>query len=89
MNVTSAGNAAREQSRSRIENDVELLKGMTTIVESTTERIMRHARSLGYFEPPNDPKVATPTPVVTSLADALQALDRAINHCAGALNVFD
>lgn len=77
------------RSNSRIENDVETLKTLTRHVEITTERIIRHARSLGYFEPPADPKTQAPTPVVTTLADALQTLGRAIDHCSGSLNVFD
>lgn len=74
---------------SRIDNDVESVKSMAARVEITTERIIRNARSLGYFEPPTDAKVSAPTPVITTLADALQALDRAIDHCSGSLNVFD
>jgi|HubBroStandDraft_6_1064221.scaffolds.fasta_scaffold00050_92 hypothetical protein len=77
------------KSNSRIENDVELVKTMTNQVESTTDRIIRHARSLGYFEPPSDTKASAPTPVITTLADALLALSRAIDHCSGSLNVFD
>ena len=77
------------QVASRIESDVECVKKMTAYVESTTSRIVRHARALGYYEAESDAKVSAPTPVVTSLADALQALDRAIEHCSGALNVFD
>lgn len=85
----SLGGVAANRSLSRIESDVETVKGLTNIIENTTERIIRHARSLGYFEPPSDAKVSAPMPVVTTLADSLQALDRAINHCSGALNVFD
>lgn len=89
--LSSQGSAigAKEQSRTRIESDVESVKQMTNQVEITTERIIRHARSLGYFEPLSDAKAQAPTPVVTTLADALQALDRAISHCSGSLNVFD
>lgn len=83
------GAATAARSLSRIESDVESLKSMTNNIEIITERIMRHARSLGYFEPPNDPKVSAPTPVITTLADAMLALERAINHCACSLNVFD
>lgn len=85
-----AGNSV-ERSPSRIENDVSSVKAMTDRVERTTERIMRHARSLGYFEPPSEGKLTAvaPTPVVTTLADALQALDRAIDYCSGSLNVFE
>jgi hypothetical protein len=83
----TAGNT--DVDRSRIEADVDLVKSMVTHVEQTTSRIVRHARALGYFEPPSDAKVATPMPVITTLADALQALGRALDHCSGSLNVFD
>jgi hypothetical protein len=72
-----------------IENDVETLKWLTECVEGITERIIRNARALGYFEPPEDARAAAPTPVVTTLADALSALDRAVDHCSGSLNVYD
>lgn len=86
--LASAQNSAR--SMSRIESDVENLRNMTSRVEMITERIVRHARSLGYFEPPgNKDQVAGPTPVITTLADALQVLDRALDHASGSLNVFD
>ena len=81
--------AATERSATRIEQDVELVKTMTGYVERTTERIIQHARAMGYFEPPGDAKTNAPTSVITTLADALQALSRAIDHCSGSLNVFD
>ena len=75
---------------SRIEQDVEIAKKMVGCIEMTTERIIQHARALGYYEPTPDSKIgAAPTPVITTMADALQALDRAIDHCSGSLNVFD
>jgi hypothetical protein len=73
---------------SRIENDVETVKRMTTVAQSVTERIIRHTRALGYFEPPSDPKASGPAAVVSTLADALVELDRALDHCSGSLNVF-
>lgn len=74
---------------SRIETDVETVKAMIDRLESTTARIVRHARVLGYYEPTPGPAVSAPTPVITTMADALQALGRAIDHCSGSLNVFD
>jgi hypothetical protein len=85
----STANVKVERSLSRIDNDVEMIKRLVERTESTTQRIIRHARSMGYFELPKDSGQTAPTPVVTTLADALQALDRAIDHCSGALNVFD
>jgi hypothetical protein len=74
---------------SRIDNDVEVLKRMIDRVETVTHRIIRHARSLGYFESTADAKPSAPTPVITTLADAISALDRALDHCSGSLNVYD
>lgn len=84
-----ASNLQETRSISRIEHDVDTVKKMATRIENTTERIIQHARALGYFEPPSDAKTGTPTPVVTTLADALRDLDKAIDHCSGSLNVFD
>lgn len=80
--------AVKERSMSRVDADVECVKKMTSRVEHATQRIIQHARSLGYGEPPSEPKAA-PTPVITTLADGLRELDRAIDHCAGSLNAFD
>jgi len=81
--------SANAQAMSRIESDVETVKIVIGRIEGTTDRIVRHARSLGYYEPTPDAKTSAPTPVITTLADALQALDRAIDRCSGSLNVFD
>ena len=81
--------AVTERSASRIEHDVELVKTMTGFVERTTEQIIQHARAMGYYEPTPESKVNAPTPVITTLADALQSLSHAIDHCSGSLNVFD
>lgn len=77
-----------DRSPSRIENDTETVKMMVARVEAVTGRIVRHARSLGYFEPP-PASGATVAPVITTLADALGALDRVLDECSGSLNVFD
>lgn len=75
---------------SRIENDVETVKRLAERIEGITERIIRNARALGYFEAAKDASQgATPVPVITTLADALIALDRAVDHCSGSLNVYD
>jgi hypothetical protein len=81
--------APTERPMSRIESDIDQVKTMADHVDTITSRIVRHARSLGYFEPPSDAKTNPPTPVVTTLADALQTLMRAIDHASGSLNVFD
>jgi hypothetical protein len=87
---STAANQPEARDMSRIENDVEQLKRFADRADSITLRILRHARSLGYFEPqPGDAKVSAPMPVVTTMADAIQQLDRALDHCSGSLNVFD
>lgn len=80
-----------ERDVSRIEQDVELVKKMTMHVEQTTDRIIRHSRALGYFEPPSEGGKlgGGPAPVITTMAEALTALGRAIDHCSGSLNVYD
>lgn len=85
----NAANSLKECSPSRIEADVERVKSMTAQVDRITDRIIRHARALGYYEPLPATGAAAPTPVITSLADSLQALDRALDHCSGSLNVFE
>jgi hypothetical protein len=80
---------AKDRPVSRIENDTDQLKRMVDRVENITNRVVGHARALGYFQPTPPEKSVAPTPVVTSLADALNALDRAIDTCSGSLNVFD
>ena len=90
MAYAEAGSIAKtDRPVSRIENDVEFVKRLTVTVENTTNRIIGHARALGYFEPPQDTKASAPTPVVTTMADALRTLDHAIDHLSGSLNVFD
>lgn len=76
---------------SRIENDIETLKMLKQRVESITDRILKNARGLGYFDPPpkDSAGVGTIAPVVTTLSDAIRDLDRATDAASGALNVFD
>ncbi|KRQ11901.1 hypothetical protein AOQ73_05700 [Bradyrhizobium pachyrhizi] len=78
---------------SRIENDIEKVKLLTDIINNTTDRLVQHANSLGYFEPPKAETAASagfaPRPVSINLADALADLDRAVNRNSGVLNLFD
>jgi len=77
-------------SMSRIDNDIEMVKSMTVRVQTSTDRIVRHAHSLGYFEPSKGTAaIDTPRPVTTTLRDALSELERAIETNSGALNLFD
>lgn len=93
MGNGSALGQTSNQSLSRIEQDTEAVKRLSEQVEIITSRITAHARALGYFGPPQDANAkqvgAAPTPVVTTLADALGRLSREIDHASGALNVFD
>jgi hypothetical protein len=90
MAYAEAGNTVKtDRPVSRIENDVEFVKRLTSTIENTTSRIIGHARALGYFEPPQDAKAQAPSAVVTTMADALRALDHSIDHLSGSLNVFD
>lgn len=82
-------NKAVATERSRIENDVEAVKRMKDRMEDTTQRIIRHARSMGYYEPTPEAKIQAPAAVITTMSDALRELDRAINSCSDSLNVFD
>lgn len=89
QNYASQAGQLKDRPASRIENDVQSIKTMTNHVENITDRIIRHARSLGYYEPTPQPATAAPTPVVSTLSDALQALARAVDHCSDSLNVFE
>ena len=91
MNNAEQGSLNKPTSAmSRIESDVETIKSMVDRADSIRGRIVIHARALGYFEPPKDVAATpTPRPVITTMADALKALDRALDHASGALNVFD
>ena len=83
-----AGQPANSVAGSRIEQNVEQVKEMALALDRSTDRIIRHARALGYYEPTPE-KQSAPTPVITTMADALQALNYAIDRNSGALNVFD
>lgn len=89
MDFNKLNASPTERVASRIESDVERVKTMTKVVEGTVARIIGHARMLGYYEPTPTPATSAPTSVVTTLADALNELSRAIDNCSGSLNVFD
>ena len=88
MAYDAGANVKQDRPVSRIENDVEQLKRFGERVDSINDRVIRHARALGYYEPTPATGQA-PTPVITTLADALQALEYALERCSGSLNVFD
>ena len=91
MDYVLKQNAAptNERAASRIENDVERVKMMATRVETIVSGIVRHARSLGYYEPAQTPPSTKPSAVITTLSDALSELDRALDNGSAALNLFE
>lgn len=80
---------ATERAASRIENDVERVKTMTSRVDIIVAGIVRHARSLGYYEPTPSAGNTAPSAVITTLSDALRELDRALDNGSEALNLFE
>lgn len=89
--TTSMLNQARaERPMSRIDNDVNTIKGITQRVRNSAERLLRHTQTLGYYNaPPAQTTGAVPSPVITTLSDALIDLDRAMDELASSLNLFD
>lgn len=73
----------------RIESNIETLKDQANRLEAMAESIAAHARSLGYFELSSNAKGESPTPVVTTMSDAIMAVQRAVDHCVSALGLFD
>lgn len=74
---------------SRIENDIERLKIVTSRVIATRDALIRYAHSLGYFDAPKDPNSPqTVSPVITTMTDAIAELERESDHMVGALNLF-
>jgi hypothetical protein len=84
----SSLNQPVNSARSRIDNDISRVQEMANIVGLSTERIVGHARRLGYFEPPPTEGKSV-EPVISTLDDALNDLYRRIQTLSGSLNVFD
>lgn len=89
MDYPQASNKLSGGSLSRIDHDVNRVKEMTIRVRNVTERIIHHAHTLGYFAPPPSQPGTAPTPVITSLSDAIQDHDRGLDELSGSLNLFD
>lgn len=89
------GSTQVDKPPSRIRNLTESVKMQTDRVRAATQRVVAHAHSLGFFDPPkvfDPPKTDAgvgPTPIITSLEDAIREHDRAIDELAAALNLFD
>lgn len=88
---SSLGQAARvDRPMSRVDALVQQTKLLTDRVRNNTERVIRHTQTLGFFNPPPaNAATSAPTPVITTLEDALRDLDRALDEHAAALNLFD
>lgn len=84
-----ANNLGEKQTRSRIEVQTVGVQEMVGRVQSAQARILRHARSLGYFQDPPASAQVKPTAVSMTMTDALGDLDRALDDLSGSLNVFD
>jgi hypothetical protein len=81
--------AARPEG-SRIHTDIQRLRDMVDRVQSSKNRVMIHARALGYFQDvPTKLENAQIAKISTTLADVLTDLDRALDELSGSLNVFD
>ena len=74
---------------SRLEHDIERIKELTRVINSTTERTLQIARTLGYFQDQPKDNAPGPIPVVTTMQDAISELNRAVDHNSGCLNIFD
>lgn len=76
---------------SRIDNDAAQLRTLAERVHTTRTRVMRHAKSLGYWAPTPEPGQETNklAPVSSTLQDGIRDLEKAVEELSGALNVFD
>lgn len=86
-NTVLGGQPTPERSMTRIENQVEMVKAMTSRIRGITTRNVEHAHQLGFFEPPKD-AVNGVSPVITSMDDALRELERAVDSLDGSMNLF-
>lgn len=80
----------RDRVMSRIEQDVEHVKNLTTRIRAAREMNVANARALGYFESPSTgPSVGVaPQPVITTMSDAIHELERAVDELHGSFNLF-
>lgn len=73
----------------RIEGMIEHIRSLTKQVVECQARVQMHARTLGFYEPPNAGSTQSPQPVIDSVSSALDELQKEVNHLSGTLNVFD
>lgn len=83
------GQAPRDAPMSRIDNQVERLKSLKRQLEIIEARVMRNARSLGFFVDSPAPANSTISPVISDVETALNELEQQINNVSCALNVYD
>lgn len=74
---------------SRIDGDIANVQKMVQMVRNCEQRIVRHARTLGYYQPQPESAATKPTPVSSTMADALADMERAIEGLSDSLNLFD
>lgn len=75
---------------SRIESQIETVKILTQRISRITNINIEHAHQLGFYSPPAPmPSANTPTPVVSSLVDAITDLDQAVEHLDESMNLFN
>ncbi len=86
---SAIGGAPSTEKGSRIQSDTHRLLEMVQRIKSSEQRIVRHAMSLGYYSPQPESAGNKPTPVSSSMADALSDMDRAVDGLSGAINLFD
>lgn len=85
----SAASEPKDRVASRVELNVDAIKELINRIDQNTDRIIGHSRALGYYELPPANGAIAPTPVITTLSDAISAMDRAADRLSAALNVFD
>lgn len=85
-----AGTASTGAAGSRIQSDIRRLQELVGRVVMSRERVVAHARALGYFaDTPAPPLSSKVSAISTTLGDVIGDLDRELDTLSGALNVFD
>lgn len=77
---------------SRLDAQVETLKGIAGRINGLTAELGRHVHTLGFFPPPQQNSIGasdTPRPVVTNVNDAIVEVDRAVDNFQATLHLFN
>lgn len=82
--------AKTTKTATRIEGQVENVKALTRRIVRITDTNIEHAHQLGFFSPPpsNGSIAGAPTPVISSLDDALRELTMAVDNLDGSMNLY-